>query len=893
MSHADDNIELDNKEFQQVMQLLQSTSASVFMTGRAGTGKSTFLRYIVRHVKKKTVVLAPTGIAAVNAKGVTLHSFFRIPPQPFALDDDNFTDRGYFNRGKVRDMQKFNKSKITLLRQVELIIIDEISMVRADVLDFIDLVLRAYAEGRKANLPFGGKQMFFVGDAFQLEPVTRPTDWDILRRFYTTPFFFGAQVFRSFPLVTIELQKVYRQKEVRFLSLLDRVRSGCAAPQDLNLINGRVVGNAEADGHKMVMTLTARRDVADRINDQRLDELDEDPVTFEGRVSGDFPDSSLPTSLELTLKVGAQVVFIRNDPDRRWINGTIGRITEISVGNEDEADDGVWVAISDDDAAQLAEANSADPSADPSSDPTTYNADAVDADDEFLSEADLQPVEEGPKIYSVFVSKTTWENVRYNYNEEKHKVETEILGTFSQLPLKLAWAITIHKSQGLTFENVVIDMEGGAFAKGQMYVALSRCRTLEGLILRQPISPSDIKVSPQVVGFYSHVNDSQQIDYAIRYAEYQNHLAQLAKGAVASFRECNFRNAVGQLFELLKLNPQILDNEAAKRLVAKHLCVVSKKENDVQNVAEAFKKYRDKCFDFAYEYYLMAAECYRKYSDIPSAKANLNKALTLAPNYPSALLLLSEILMEQDEWENVIDVASKALKNSEMKQSASTRMVELRAIAYFRLRKWDMAYADFKTVFLIRKQHDADAITDELCKMLLNALTKGEVREQKNFVQDVLSHLKNDLTNEDFQEGFDADYSIGKGTKNSTRESNLDQEIDKMLDKKPKPDSSVSSGNDENGAHNRKFDNKKDKRFGLRNGPLGGPDRGPNRGPNRNSDWDFKRGANNGNNRNFNPFRNPNKGPKHGPQNGPQNGSQNGRKRGPSGSRNDDDDYPF
>ena len=365
-----------NKEFQDALNLIQYTRQSVFLTGKAGTGKSTFLKYICANTKKKHVVLAPTGIAAINAGGSTLHSFFKLPFYPLLPDDPNFS----LQRGRIHEFFKYTKPHRKLLEELELVIIDEISMVRADIIDAVDRILRVYS--RNLREPFGGKQILLVGDVFQLEPVVKGDEREILNRFYPTPYFFSARVFGQIDLVSIELQKVYRQTDSKFIHVLDHIRNNTVGSAELQLLNTRYGTQIEESEADMYITLATRRDNVDHINDKKLAELPGEPVTFSGEITGDFPESSLPTSQELVLKPGAQIIFIKNDFDRRWVNGTIGIISGFDPFEE-----------------------------------TLY----VITDDG--KECD--------------VKRESWRNIRYKYNEEKKQIEEEIIETGKRTTIDL------------------------------------------------------------------------------------------------------------------------------------------------------------------------------------------------------------------------------------------------------------------------------------------------------------------------------------------------------------------------------------------------------------------------------------------------------------------------
>ena len=498
------DIDTENPEFRRLWTLVEETDCSIFLTGKAGTGKSTFLRYIIDHTRKEHVVLAPTGIAAVNVGGQTLHSFFHLPLQPVLPDDPDFAP------ARLRDRLQLSGRTIKMFKEVELIVIDEISMVRADVIDLVDRILRTFGGDRRK--PFGGKQLLLVGDVFQLEPVVTSEDKAILQREYRHQFFFNARVFSQFGLVSIELRKVYRQKEARFVDILDRFRLGVPDRSDIQAVNMRVTDSEDETvrGDKIVMTLAGRRDTVKRINDYHLNRLEAEPVTYSGLVEGDFPISAYPTDLDLTLKKGAQVIFLRNDPERRFVNGTIGIVAETEA-------DKLTVRLE--------------------------NGDDIS----------VEPV--------------IWENVAYEYDTSTKRVSGRIKGTFTQFPIKAAWALTIHKSQGLTFDNIIIDLGGGgAFAGGQVYVALSRCTSLEGISLRSGIEARDVFVSPEVLRFSRTFHDMRDQDEALRRARAETLLTE----ADQAFAAGDMRRAVELFNEAIACEPR-LNTPLLRRVVAMRL----------------------------------------------------------------------------------------------------------------------------------------------------------------------------------------------------------------------------------------------------------------------------------------------------------------------------------
>ncbi|MEN6467606.1 MAG: AAA family ATPase [Smithella sp.] len=433
-------VEIDfNAEFQRAIALMEETKRNILITGRAGTGKSTLLAYFRDHTGKKAVILAPTGVAAVNVQGQTIHSFFHFKPNVTAAS--------------IKRKKKTEKEKSTLYKKLTTIVIDEVSMVRADLLDCIDKFLRL--NGPDEKLPFGGVQMIFIGDLYQLPPVVTSAERDIFKSHYPTPYFFSAKCFDQLNIEYVELEKVYRQKDDEFVRLLNTIRNRSVTDDDLAQFNKRCDPGFEAPAGSFYLSLTSTNALADTINEKRLTELPGKIWKAAGRIEGDFGKEYLPTAVDLKLKKGAQIMLLNNDSLGQWINGTIGKIKKF-----EQVDDGEDVIVAELDNGDTARIS-----------PYTW------------------------KIYRFFLK-----------NEE---LRSEEVGSFTQYPVRLAFAVTIHKSQGKTFENVVIDVGRGTFAHGQMYVALSRCTTLGGIILKQPLRKNHILMDWQVVKFLTGLQYAQ------------------------------------------------------------------------------------------------------------------------------------------------------------------------------------------------------------------------------------------------------------------------------------------------------------------------------------------------------------------------------------------------
>lgn len=466
-------VDRENTAFMQAVAFVNQTNQNIFITGKAGTGKTTFLKYIREHSYKKMAITAPTGVAAMNAGGTTLHSLFWLPFGTFIEDYElrwDEQDSHIYNKSRLFSTIKLTKQRRAILQELELLVIDEVSMVRADTLDAINVILQSV---RRDMRPFGGLQVLFIGDLYQLPPVVKDAEWNVLRDHYSSVFFFNAKILRDNPLVMLELNKIYRQQDEGFISILNAIRNNQCTSDMLTTLNGYYQQDFVPNEVEQYITLTSHNRNADEINGAKLASLSGKMLNLKAVVKDDFAQGSYPAEETLSLKIGAQVMFIRNDSgdERKYYNGKIGTVKDI-----DTVQGTVTVTFPD-----------------------------------------------GSE--SVTVKRETWENIRYNYDKGQDQIKEEILGTFSQFPLRLAWAITIHKSQGLTFQKAIIDA-GTSFAAGQVYVALSRLTSLDGLVLKSIIPSYAIRTDYQVVEFAQRTQGQADVNEILEQCQ-RNYLGQI------------------------------------------------------------------------------------------------------------------------------------------------------------------------------------------------------------------------------------------------------------------------------------------------------------------------------------------------------------------------------
>lgn len=638
---------------------VQYTNRCIFLTGKAGTGKTTFLRRLKEECPKQMAVVAPTGVAAINAEGVTIHSLFQLPPQLFIPTDEA-------RRQLFAEMQmRANKQRV--LRNLELLVIDEVSMVRADLLDTIDAVLRHFKH--RPTIPFGGVQLLVIGDLFQLSPVVREEEWRLLQPFYDGPYFFQARVFRELKPIYIEFEHVYRQTNVEFLSILNEVRNNALTPQSFAVLNSRVrsLGVKEFRSLEEAITLSTHNNKVDAINQREMDALKGKEYTYKATITDTFPESMYPIDEQLTLKVGARVMFIKNDSstDKLYYNGKLGVVTSLSKQAINVlCDDGTEVNVHNE----------------------------------------------------------VWENIRYNADSGSDQVQTEIIGTFTHYPLRLAWAITIHKAQGLTFDQLIIDAED-AFAAGQVYVALSRCRSLEGLTLLTPIPTRALTNAREVLQFTDNQDSLQTIEQNLQPAQ-KEYLTSLL---CALF---DFREHTEQLYALQRMannmtSLQIPPNEYISDLISPLL--------DLHGVGERFQQqirqlmYRDQ-LDLLQERLLAASQYYapkiyellKAMSDCPLRSNNQSDSAQL----------------KQSILDIYAAISRKAYLQAQMAQNVTVE-------AYFEARKTYKYKEPSLTIYTTQRKSRVNATTFQTMTLLHQGYRIKDIAKQRKMTQKtVIRHLK-------------------------------------------------------------------------------------------------------------------------------------------------------
>lgn len=498
-----------NEKIEMLNRFVQNTDVHIFLTGKAGTGKTTFLRNLAVKSYKRMVIVAPTGVAAINAGGVTIHSFFQLPFGPIAPEGQSLS---------LLSNMKLSRTKLKIMRSLDLLVIDEISMVRADLLDAIDAVLRRV---RRSDKAFGGVQLLMIGDIQQLAPVARQNEWELLQDYYKSVYFFDSRVLQKNPYICVELDHIYRQNDTEFIDILNQVRNNRLDSNSLQMLNSRYIPNFKPDDNEGYITLTTHNYQADEINEEKLNAIDSETLTFNAEITGIFPENAYPTKEVLELKVGAQVMFVKNDPspEKLYYNGKIGKIIAY------DKDEGIKVRC----------------------------------DDEVIN-----------------VTPVKWQNFEYTLNEETNEIEEKEIGSFTQIPLKTAWAITIHKSQGLTFEKVVLNAEM-AFAHGQVYVALSRCTSLKGLVLNSKISNSVLYNDNTINAFVDKIPSLEPDEDRLRDEETKYHHQTIID--LFTFDELEMQ--INKLAKVVRENDNIFGKETADK------------------IAERRKKFREEIVDVA------------------------------------------------------------------------------------------------------------------------------------------------------------------------------------------------------------------------------------------------------------------------------------------------------
>ena len=639
---------------------VQHTNRCIFLTGKAGTGKTTFLRRLKQECPKQLTVAAPTGVAAINAEGVTIHSLFQLPPQLFLPTEE--ARRQLFSEMQMR------AAKQRVLHNLELLVVDEVSMVRADLLDTIDAVLRHFKH--RPNLPFGGVQVLFIGDLFQLSPVAREDEWRLLQDYYEGPYFFQARVFRELRPVYIELDHVFRQTNVEFVEILNQVRDNALTQESLRLLNARVVNSSlpiSKGRGEFSITLSTHNNKVDAINQREMDQLKGRLYSFQATVKDSFPESMFPMDHTLLLKVGARVMFVKNDSsqEKLYYNGKLGVVTALSK-------------------------------------------DAINV-----------TCEDGTMVN---VHKETWENIRYTSQKGSDKVESEIIGSFTHYPLRLAWAITIHKAQGLTFDNVIIDA-ADAFAAGQVYVALSRCRTLEGITLLTPVPPHALTNAREVLQFTGNQEPIQAVEQSLLPS--QNEYLTILLCAMFDFRE-----HIEQLYAMQRMIRNMTSLQMASEVYFQDMIQTLV---DLHTVGERFQlqirqlmyanqldKLQERIFAASQYYAPKIYELLKCMSDSPLRSNNQSDSAQLK----QALLDIYAAL------------SRKAYLQSQMAQCVSIE-------AYFKARKNYKYSEPILTIYTTQRKARLSSTTFQTMTLLRQGYRIKDIAKERKMTQKtIIKHLK-------------------------------------------------------------------------------------------------------------------------------------------------------
>mgnify|MGYP005848465845 CR=1 FL=1 len=536
------NLDKNNAEFNYALELVEKTNRNIYLTGKAGSGKTTFLKYLRQTTNKQMVVLAPTGIAAVNAGGQTIHSFFQIAPDIYVPNDNRlrkYAEADDTDRTTVYDNFQYRKDKLNVIKSLQLLVIDEVSMVRCDILDVVDKLLRAFRKNDKA---FGGVQVLLIGDVFQLAPVAGSNEWGILSKFYESSYFFSSKVIENNKPVYVELKKIYRQKDIRFIELLNKVRVKKLTDKDYEQLNSLYDPGFDVPKDKNFIILSTHNAFANDYNRTKLSGLPSKLYTFHAEITGKFSKNNYPNEEKLQLKKDAQIMFIKNDYGRikKYYNGQIGIVEEI-------AQDKIIIKIKKND-----------------------------------------------NTVKIKLQKTEWENVKYTWNDRENRVDKEVLGTFTQYPVRLAWAITVHKSQGLTFENVFADLSE-AFTPGQVYVALSRCTTFDGIVLKSKINKDAIKVDKNVLAFATNESSDEDIIQIIEEGEKNN----LFKNFREALSQKQYEKAYNYLSKIIVVRADI-DELIIKRLFKLYLSKTDNYRNILQVTNKSIVNYIRNLFNEAF-----------------------------------------------------------------------------------------------------------------------------------------------------------------------------------------------------------------------------------------------------------------------------------------------------